>query len=111
MLKTPPAPSAWPPGSVNSVAMLFTAVAVSAHEVVEAWHAMYLTPLRILHVSVPATAGQVARTAFSLGASPLQDDPPGEKVPLLAAHSKAATIGVVVAEVVVGVVAGVVVAV
>ena len=82
MLKTEPTSSARPPGSVNSAITFSTAVAVSAHEVVEVWSTRFLTPLSLLHVSVPATVGQVARKiAFSLGTSSLHNVPPGKQVP------------------------------
>ena len=70
-----------PPGPVNSVIALFSAVAVSAHDVAEAWYARYLTPLSVLHVSVPAAVGHEPRIAFSSATSSLHDAPPRKKVP------------------------------
>jgi len=89
---------------------LFSAVAVSAHDVAEAWYARYLTPLSVLHVSVPAAVGHEPRIAFSSATSSLHAAPPSRWVPKLATHSNFAMTGVVVGvvvTVVVGVVVGV----
>ena len=75
---------------------MFNAVAVSAHDVDEAWYARKLTPKIVLHVRVPVAVGHEPKIAFSSATSSLHEAPPRKKVPNLATHSKFAVTGVVV---------------